>query len=110
MSMTIAIYRGLLPVLFCVISLVLSVHPATAFLHAPTMPPILVLEPHGHDQQAASHAMHSVSCCSLAAALPASEFGVVLYAAPRAAFAIRASDVAIHPGIKSEHYRPPRLA
>ncbi|ODT64892.1 MAG: hypothetical protein ABS75_33680 [Pelagibacterium sp. SCN 63-23] len=109
MSMTIALHRGLLPVLFCIVTLVLSMHSATAFEHAPKMQPLLVVAADPHDQQAASNEMHSVTCCSLAVGLPAQGFDAVPYGTLRAAFAIRVADIAGHPRLSSEHYRPPRL-
>ena len=108
--MTEGLRRGLVPILLVLIALVLSMHQVRAAEHAPgTCIPIVV---HGEVEggHEATHAMHSVGCCSLAIGLVASGFEAVPYGPPRTAFPIRVSDTITHPGFSSGQFRPPRLA
>ncbi|SMQ68464.1 hypothetical protein SAMN06295905_1582 [Devosia lucknowensis] len=101
-------HRLLLPVLFGVIALMMSVHQAAAFG--------LAEDPaHAHaseitSEHDVSHPLHAPSCCTLAFGIPAPDFTAAFEAVAAPIAGSVSDDVSTSLDLFSKHFRPPRLA
>jgi hypothetical protein len=107
--MTVTLRRGLLPVLFALFALLLSVHQSNAAAYmADDAHSAVHLDIHaGYDD---SHPVHSISCCSMSSVILTIGAFTVFYDTERPSFSVAPADMDPGRHLRAKHFRPPRLA
>lgn len=107
--MTMAPSRGLLPILFAVLALVLSALQAAAVGHAVPIDPAIVAHDDISPCQKVEHPLHAKGCCSkvfCGVGLPLS----IVYGVPcDGCLAPTSDDAPAYPHLRSGLFRPPRF-
>lgn len=101
--------RGLLPILFATIALVLAMHQSAGLAHAAETT-IAIAHIAAPDHDCASDTTHLTSCCSTSAGLPANTFTVAFRDYPVPVDPVDPAADASKPNPRSKLFRPPRAA
>jgi hypothetical protein len=102
--------RGLLPALFVMIALMLSVHQASASEHAHCIGIETVAHTSAHGPMDAEDGTRAIVCCAFAVGLTIAASDLEFYGMLRSRFTVEAASVVLYPHLRSKHFRPPRLA
>ena len=100
-------HRRLLPVLFAIVALMLSVHQAVAFGHVDVVPHEASVEIHfGHE---ADHPLHLQGCCTQVFGASMPDYVAAFKGVPESVSARIRDDRNRALELLAQHFRPPRL-
>lgn len=105
--MTVTLRRGLMPVLFALVALLLSVHQSNAAAYmADDSHSAVHLDIHAGDDD--SHLVHLMSCCSISSVILAIGAFPIFYDTERPSFSVAPADMDPGRHLRAKHFRPPR--
>ena len=107
--MTVAFRRGLLPPLFAILALVVTMHQANAIEHVDATSHAAVHLERLADHEV-GHPLHAAGCCTMIFGMVAPDYTTAYSDIEGIPFTLIKDETQAHLQFRSKHFRPPRLA